>query len=148
MRFEESRWHDAECERPPWSHWRLYSGMKGAWRGPAIVVGHQGEENTWVSNGGEAVLVAREQLREAVEEECWAPGLDEKDLHETLIDLVEKLDRDEPQGVDERGPGPAPEDAVEPPRDVDGLWDFSKKMRTRTGMRGGQSIVGPWTCNH
>ena len=108
-------------------YWRLYSGMKGAWRGPAIVVGHQGEENTWVSNGGEAVLVAREQLREAVEEECWAPGLDEKDLHETLIDLVEKLDRDELQGVDERGPGPAPEDAVEPPRDVDGLWDFSKK---------------------
>eukprot|EP00969_Alexandrium_andersonii_P264720 11700441-Alexandrium_andersonii.AAC.1 len=40
----------------------------GHWKGPGIMIGHQ-KENVWVSSGGEAVSVAPEQLREAVEEE-------------------------------------------------------------------------------
>ena len=71
------------------------------------MIGAQGCENVWVSNGSEAILVATPQLREATEEELWAPGLDELTLHENLMDLQTKLEEgEEMTGADETGPAP------------------------------------------
>ena len=87
--------------------------------------------NTWVSSGGEAIMVAPEQLREAMEEELWAPGLDDLTLHETLADLQDKIRAGGYEGVDETGPGPGPEDLLDAHKDVDGHDDFSKPLRHR-----------------
>ena len=95
-----------------------------------MVIGHQGE-NVWVSTGGEAVLVAPEQLREAHKEELWEPGLDELTMHDTLMQLHDKISTGEYDGVDERGAGPGPEDEVEPRRDIDGHVDLAKEPRRR-----------------
>ena len=49
---------------------------KGTWKGPAVVVGHQGV-NHWVAHGGFTKLVAAEHLRPADPEELWWPlGID------------------------------------------------------------------------
>ncbi len=87
--------------------------------------------NTWVSSGGEAIMVAPEQLREAMEEELWAPGLDDLTLHETLADLQDKIRAGGYEGVDETGPGPGPEDLLDAHKDVDGHDDYSKPLRHR-----------------
>ena len=44
----------------------------GTWRGPAVVVGHQGV-NHWLAHGGFTKLVAPEHLRPADPEELWWP---------------------------------------------------------------------------
>eukprot|EP00438_Fugacium_kawagutii_P019541 Skav235674 [mRNA] locus=scaffold358:1207972:1219069:- [translate_table: standard] len=44
-------------------------GLVKAWRGPALVVGLQGQSNVWLVFGGRAYLVAQEHCREAVGEE-------------------------------------------------------------------------------
>ena len=60
--------------------WRKDRGSgkkdKGTWKGPGVVVGIQ-QDNIWISVAADAILVAPEQLREAHEEELWAPGHDE-----------------------------------------------------------------------
>ena len=86
--------------------WRLPRGKsKGTWRGPGVVIGQQGE-SVWVSHGNSTVLVAKEQLRKAVAEELWAPGLDEVKLYDDLQEMEKRLREDarEHQFEDERGP--------------------------------------------
>ena len=46
------------------------SGLVDCWRGPALVVGVQGQSNYWVVFGGRCYLVAQEHCREAIGEEA------------------------------------------------------------------------------
>ena len=49
-----------------------YGVKTGTWRGPAVVVGHQGV-NHWLAHGGFTQLVVPEHLRPADPEELWWP---------------------------------------------------------------------------
>ncbi|CAK0900905.1 unnamed protein product [Prorocentrum cordatum] len=56
---------------------RNRNAKKGIWRGPCVVIGHQGE-NTWVSLGGHAMLVAPEHIKALAPDDVWFPnGRDE-----------------------------------------------------------------------
>ena len=53
------------------------NAKKGIWRGPCVVIGHQGS-NTWVSLGGHTMLVAPEHIKALAPDDVWFPnGRDE-----------------------------------------------------------------------
>ncbi|CAK0871378.1 unnamed protein product [Prorocentrum cordatum] len=45
----------------------------GIWRGPCVVIGHQGN-NTWVSLGGHTLLVAPEHVKALAPDDVWFPN--------------------------------------------------------------------------
>lgn len=69
------------------------SRSAGGWKGPAVVIGHEGT-NVWVSHHGRALLSSSEHLRMAVVEEMWAPNIDEQDLEAQVTKLAQLLKKD------------------------------------------------------
>ncbi|CAK0789088.1 unnamed protein product, partial [Prorocentrum cordatum] len=49
------------------------NAKRGIWRGPCVVIGHQGN-NTWVSLGGRAMLAAPEHIKALAPDDVWFPN--------------------------------------------------------------------------
>ena len=92
-----SRVHRGDFEPGTYVYWWRIPKHKteGVWRGPGVVIGNKGD-SVWVSCGTYTILCAREQLREAVSEELWAPGLDETSLVQDLGNLQQRFSRRHP----------------------------------------------------
>ena len=74
------------------------AGDRGDWRGPAAVIGQEGD-NVWVSFAGRAFLCAREHLRVACPDELW--GLTaEEGVQEDLRILGKRLREGETEYLD------------------------------------------------
>jgi hypothetical protein len=76
------------------------AGDRGDWRGPAVVIGQEGE-NVWVSFAGRAFLCAREHLRVACPDELWGMAAEEE-VKEDLRTLGQKLREGDSEYKDER----------------------------------------------
>ncbi|CAK0869680.1 unnamed protein product [Prorocentrum cordatum] len=96
------------------------NAKKGIWRGPCVVIGHQGE-NTWVSLGGHTMLVAPEHIKALAPDDVWFPnGRDE--IGQAVAELNrarDSLEQEEAQVEDIR---PAPGEPEVKPDEMEQAW--------------------------
>ncbi|CAK0807406.1 unnamed protein product, partial [Prorocentrum cordatum] len=96
------------------------NAKKGIWRGPCVVIGHQGE-NTWVSLGGHTMLVAPEHIKALAPDDFWFPnGRDE--IGQAVAELNrarDSLEQEEAQVEDIR---PAPGEPEVKPDEMEQAW--------------------------
>ena len=92
---------------------------KGVWRGPCVVIGHQGE-NTWVSLGGSTMLVAPEHIKAVSPEDVWFPnGRDEmSEAIRQLNRVRDNIQNDEEYEVADLRPQAGEPDATQAEKDA------------------------------
>ncbi|CAK0841380.1 unnamed protein product, partial [Prorocentrum cordatum] len=96
------------------------NAKKGIWRGPCVVIGHQGE-NTWVSLGGHAMLVAPEHIKALAPDDVWFPN-GRGEIGQAAAELNrarDSLEREEAQVEDIR---PAPGEPEVKPDEMEQAW--------------------------
>ncbi|CAK0836030.1 unnamed protein product [Prorocentrum cordatum] len=96
------------------------NAKKGIWRGPCVVIGHQGE-NTWVSLGGHTMLVAPEHIKALAPDDVWFPNGRGK-IGQAVAELNQardSLEQEEAQVVDIR---PAPGEPEVKPDEMEQAW--------------------------
>lgn len=100
------------------AYWRWSKKAKGRKRGGYILgrlLHHYPDGKTaWVHNGNNVVQVTYEQLRPAFGIESWSPAAEDIEL---LKDGAARLSRD--LWDDERGPGPPPDESMEPELNIE-----------------------------
>ncbi|CAK0864559.1 unnamed protein product, partial [Prorocentrum cordatum] len=96
------------------------NAKKGIWRGPCVVIGHQGE-NAWVSLGGRTMLVAPEHIKALAQDDVWFPnGRDE--IGQAVAELNRARDSLEQEEAPVEDIRPAPGEPEVKPDEMEQAW--------------------------
>ncbi|CAK0887145.1 unnamed protein product [Prorocentrum cordatum] len=96
------------------------NAKKGIWRGPCVVIGHQGE-NTWVSLGGRAMLVAPEHIKALAPDDVWFPN-GRGEIGQAVAELNRARDSLEQEEAPVEDIRPAPGEPEVKPDEVEQAW--------------------------
>ncbi|CAK0840847.1 unnamed protein product [Prorocentrum cordatum] len=96
------------------------NAKKGIWRGPRVVIGHQGE-NTWVSAGGHTMPVAPEHIRALAPDDVWFPN-GRGEIGQAVAELNRARDSLEQEEAPVEDIRPAPGEPEVKPDEMEQAW--------------------------
>ncbi|CAK0843154.1 unnamed protein product, partial [Prorocentrum cordatum] len=96
------------------------NAKKGIWRGPCVVIGHQGE-NTWVSLGGHTMLVAPEHIKALAPDDVWFPN-GRGEIGQAVAELNQARDSLEQEEAPVEDIRPAPGEPEVKPDEMEQAW--------------------------
>ncbi|CAK0890787.1 unnamed protein product, partial [Prorocentrum cordatum] len=96
------------------------NAKKGIWRGPCVVIGHQGE-NTWVSLGGHTMLAAPEHIKALAPDDVWFP-IGRGEIGQAVAELNRARDSLEQEEAPVEEIRPAPGEPEVKPDEMEQAW--------------------------